>query len=614
MKTYTNFLISGLIVVIFASNSIAQPNRWQQSVDYTMNVSLNVENHNFEGTQKLVYTNNSPDTLTSVFYHLYFNAFQPGSMMDIRSRNIKDPDRRVTDRISKLSPEEIGMLKPTSLTQDNTDVKYTVVGTILEVELAKPILPNSSTTFDMNFIGQVPLQIRRSGRDNKEGIDFSMAQWYPKISEYDLQGWHPNPYIAREFYGVWGNFDVKITIDPTYIVAASGILQNPNEVGNGFEAPGTKIKKKRKEVTYHYKAEKVHDFVWAADPDYVHKTVQVPDGPLMHYFYQENETTKKTWAELMELSPKMVTYMNNRFGKYGYSDFSVIQGGDGAMEYAMATLINGNGSRSVIGSTLHEMFHSWYYGVLGSNESLYAWMDEGFTSYAGNLTSQYLDNTEKPFERSINSYTRLAKSGLQEPLTTHSDHYNTNSAYSIAAYTIGSLVPYQLAYIMGQEKFDVAFRDYYNTWSFKHPNPTDFERVIEKNADMVLDWFFLDWIGTTKHLDYAIGEVKESEDKVEIELLNKDQRPMPVELLVTYKNGTQERYYMPLRMMRGSKEFTDNIKTTQLADWPWTHPTNRISINAKLSDISKIELDPDQGMVDIDYSNNIWPKENVENE
>ena len=601
-------------MVIFVSNTSAQADRWQQAVDYTMNISLNVENHNFEGTQKLIYTNNSPDTLNKVFYHLYFNAFQPGSMMDVRSRNIKDPDRRVTDRISKLTPEEIGILKPTSLLQDNLATKYAIEGTILEVELAKPILPNSSTVLEMNFEGQVPLQIRRSGRDNKEGIDYSMAQWYPKLSEYDRQGWHPNPYVAREFYGVWGKFDVSITIDPAYIVAASGILQNPNEVGNGFEAPGTKIKKRRKEITYHYIAENVHDFVWAADPDYVHKTVQVPDGPLMHYFYQENDTTKKTWGELMEISPKMVTYMNNQFGKYGYSEFSVIQGGDGGMEYAMATLINGNSSRGVIGVTMHEMFHSWYYGVLGSNESLYPWMDEGFTSYAQGLTGQFLYGREKPFERSIKGYTRMALSGMQEPLTTHSDHYNTNSAYGSAAYTFGSLVPYQIAYIMGQEKFDVAFRDYYNTWSFKHPNPTDFERMMEKHADMVLDWFFLDWIGTTKHLDYAIGAVSETEGKVNIELINKDQRPMPVEVLISYKDGSQERYYLPLRMMRGSKEFTDNIKTTQLADWPWTHPTNTISINAKMSDISKIELDPDHGMVDIDYSNNTWTNEKANNE
>ena len=606
------FITLYTLALFFAGNpgAYGQHYRWQQAVDYTMEVSLNTANHNFTGKQKLVYTNNSPDTLTRVFYHLYFNAFQPGSMMDVRSRTIADPDRRVMDRISRLSPEEIGFLRPTSLNQEGIPLKYAVEGTILEVELAQPILPHSSTVFTMEFTGQVPVQIRRSGRHNKEGIDYSMAQWYPKICEYDEQGWHPNPYVAREFYGVWGNFDVSITIDPEYVVAASGIIQNPNEVGHGYERAGTRVKQQKKPITYRFKAENVHDFMWAADPDYVHKTVQVPDGPLMHYFYVEDSITRETWPRLMEISPKMVGFMNRQFGKYAYDNFFVIQGGDGGMEYAMSTLISGRGTlNGLIGVTMHEMFHSWYYGVLATNESLYPWMDEGFTSYATALTKQYLNGGQNPLWGSYNRYLDLVKSGKQEPLTTHADHYHTNKAYGVGAYSMGSLVPYQLAYIMGTDKFHAAFRDYYNTWKFRHPEPGDFARIMEKHAGMVLDWFFLDWIGTTKHLDYAIGRVAAEDGKTAVTLINKDQRPMPVELLVTYKNGDRERFYVPLRIMRGSKTFTDKIKTTQLADWPWTHPQYTVLINAKLSDISKIELDPDRGTVDINYANNTWINE-----
>jgi len=615
MKTITLYSITCIAFTFLAYTSLAQDNRWQQEVDYTMEVSMDVKNHKFTGTQKLVYTNNSPDTLTSVYYHLYFNAFQPGSMMDVRSRSIADPDRRVKDRISKLTPDEIGMLEPTSLSQDGNPLEYKIEGTILEVELVAPILPHTSTTLDMVFKGQVPVQIRRSGRDNKEGIDYSMAQWYPKLSEYDAQGWHPNPYIAREFYGVWGKFDVKITIDADYVIAASAILQNPNEIGYGYEETGTKVKRAKKEITYHFIAEKVHDFMWAADPDYVHKIVQVPDGPKMHYFYVEDSVTEKTWPQLMEISPKMVTYMNQQFGAYAYSDFMVIQGGDGGMEYPMSTLINGKGShRGLIGVTLHEMFHSWYHGVLATNESLYPWMDEGFTSYASAITQQYLQGSDRPLEGRFNSYLKLIESGNQEPLTTHSDHYNTNRAYGTAAYSMGALVPYQLAYIMGENKFHEAFRDYYNSWQFRHPTPDDFLKVMEKHSGMVLDWFLLDWIGSTKHLDYAIVNVTEEDDLVNIELANINQRPMPVEVVVTYKNGDSERYYIPLRIMRGDKVFTDEVVTTQLQDWPWTNPTYSIELKAKLSEIEKIELDPDRGMVDIDYSNNLWSSSNSSNE
>jgi hypothetical protein len=507
------------------------------------------------------------------------------------------------------------MLEPTSLSQDQKPLNYSIEGTVLEVELASPILPHTSSTFDMVFKGQVPIQVRRSGRDNKEGIDYSMAQWYPKISEYDEQGWHPNPYVAREFYGVWGNFDVSITIDADYVVAASGILQNPDKIGYGYEKPGTKVKRKKNKITYHFIAENVHDFMWAADPDYVHKTVQVLNGPKMHYFYVEDTITVKTWPQLMEDSPKFVTYMNQHFGEYAYSDFYVIQGGDGGMEYPMSTLINGKGSvNGLIGVTIHEMFHSWYQGALATNESLYPWMDEGFTSYASALTQQYLRGTENPLARRFKGYSNLVESGQQEPLTTHSDHYATNGAYSVAAYSMGALVPYQLAYIMGQDMFHHAFRDYYYTWRFHHPKPDDFAGIMEKHSGMVLDWFFLDWIGTTKHLDYAIDNVAEQNGKVVVQLVNKDQRPMPVEVLVSFKDGSEEIYYIPLRMMRGDKIFTNATKTTKLPDWPWTNPSYNITIDASLSEISKIVLDPNKGMVDIDYSNNTWTNQIPNNE
>jgi hypothetical protein len=300
----------------------------------------------------------------------------------------------------------------------------------------------------MTFEGQAPVQIRRTGRNNNEGIDYSMPQAYPKLCAYDKRGWHPNPYIAREFYGNWGRFDVKITIDPSYVVAASGILQNPEEIGYGYEKEGMKVKRKKKAITYHFISENVHDFMWAADPDYVHKHVQVPDGPLMHYFYVEDSITMKTWPKLMEVSPKFVSFMNKQFGKYAYDDFFVIQGGDGGMEYPMSTLINGKGSlNGLISVTIHEMFHSWYQGLLATNESLYPWMDEGFTSFGSTVTKAYLNGTQANFEGNINSYVSLYRSGKQEPLTTHSDHYKTNRAYGRAAYTLGALVPFQLRYI-----------------------------------------------------------------------------------------------------------------------------------------------------------------------
>ena len=251
-----------LTFLFFGTLNSQNTGYWQQHVDYSMEVDMNVETFRYSGTQKLVYTNNSPDELKRVYYHLYFNAFQPGSEMDMRLRNIADPDgRMVTEdkksRIASLTESEIGYLHAKTLTQDGEEVSFNEEGTILVVDLAKPIPPGGKTTFDMVFEGQVPVQIRRSGRDNAEGVALSMSQWYPKLAEYDFEGWHPNPYIAREFHGVWGDFDVKLTIDKDYVVGGSGYLQNPQEIGHGYEKSGTKVKRPQgKNLTWHFKAPK----------------------------------------------------------------------------------------------------------------------------------------------------------------------------------------------------------------------------------------------------------------------------------------------------------------------------------------------------------------------
>ncbi|MFM7855216.1 MAG: M1 family peptidase, partial [Flammeovirgaceae bacterium] len=228
-------LLLSTLLLIKITLSFAQPNYWQQRVEYTMDVKLDVATHRMAGTQKLVYYNNSPDTLTKVYYHLYFNAFQPGSMMDVRSRNLPDPDRRVMDRISKLKEDEIGYQHIQLLKQDGKELLFKISGTVMEVTLNKPLLPKTKTNFEMKFESQVPLQIRRSGRNNREGIAYSMTQWYPKIAEYDYQGWHAYPYVAREFHSVWGDFDVKITLDPKFVVGGTGKLQNANQIGHGYE-------------------------------------------------------------------------------------------------------------------------------------------------------------------------------------------------------------------------------------------------------------------------------------------------------------------------------------------------------------------------------------------
>ena len=628
-------------VLVLGLSVSAQPDRWQQRVKYTMNVSMDVNTNRFTGSQTLAYTNNSPDTLYKVFYHLYWNAFQPNSMMDARSRELgkitystgrrgreeSDWDPRVKDRILHLGPEEIGYQKVLSLTMNGVSQTYKVDETILEVKLSKPILPRSTVMFQMQFEAQVPLQIRRSGRDNPQtGVRYSMSQWYPKMCEYDYEGWHPTPYVAREFYGVWGDYDVTIHIDKTYLLGGTGYLQDAAQVGYGYETPGTKVVRPAGDkLLWHFLAPNVHDFMWAADPDFRHLVRRMPDGRVINVLYKDKHDLHQDtlWNNLADAAVMVLPYIEKTFGPYPYKQYSFVHGGDGGMEYPMSTLINNPG----LGTAFHEWMHSWYQGMMGTNESMYAWMDEGFTSYAAALVQSYYyreslrkhpDNAglQQVVERekqqlprnhagAYSSYFNLVKSGLEEPLTTHADHFNTNFGYSIAAYSKGEMLLEQLGYIAGAETRDKILLEYYRLWRFKHPNASDFVRVAEKVSGLKLDWFKEYWVSTTKTIDYGIDSLWEENGKTEIRLKMVGAMPMPVDVVVQYKDGSKEMAYIPQYLMFGEKPAEDaSISRTVFEPWKWTHPTYTFELNHRLTDIKIVEIDPTQRMADVDRKNN----------
>ena len=608
------FFFFALAVLLTAGLS-AQPDRWQQSATYEMDIDFDVRKNQYAGEQTLRYTNNSPDTLHRVFYHLYFNAFQPGSMMDVRSRTIEDADARVSDRISKLKPDEIGYQRVKRLTQNGTALQHEVVGTVLEVELAEPILPGTTHEFQMEWDAQVPLQIRRSGRDNKEGVRYSMTQWYPKMAEYDYQGWHADPYVGREFYHIWSDFDVKITIDADYVVGGTGYLQNPAEIGYGY-AP--EPRKRGKQLTYHFKAPKVGDFFWAADPDYKHVTRKRADGMTMHFFYQPGEKTTTNWENLPEVMDEAFAYINEHYGHYPYEQYSFIQGGDGGMEYPMGTLITGHRNfQSLVGVSVHELMHSWYQHLLGTNEALHPWMDEGFTSWASAEVMNHLaakgllgavETKDFPHARSYASLRGFRGSGKQEALSTHSDHYGTNAAYSVAAYVNGAVFLEQLRYVIGEEAFARTMKRYYHDWAFKHPNPNDFIRVAEKESGLELDWYLEYWINGTNYADYEVKDVDGAGSKATVQLEKNGRMPLPLEILVTTKDGKRMWYYTAPQIMRGEKAapaYTGGSWTV-LPDWPWTNPTYEFTVDVPKDDIEKVEINPTGRMFEDDLENNVW--------
>jgi hypothetical protein len=254
---------------------------------------------------------------------------------------------------------------------------------------------------------------------------------------------------------------------------------------------------------------------------------------------------------------------------------------------------------------VHEAAHSWFQGVLASNEALYPWMDEGFTDFATHEFEVTLSNEQPTHESSYAAYYSLAKSGFQEPISQHSDHYNTNRAYSIASYSMGTVFLHQLKYIMGKDMFYKGMKLYYNTWKFRHPEPHDFIRVMEKVSGLQLKWYMSYWVNTTKKIDYGIQNIIQKEDKTLVTLGRVGEFPMPVDVVVTYADGSKELFYIPLNEMLGSKPVEDTEMDRQdLVAWPWVNPSYTFVINKRATEIATIEIDPTLRMADIDRKNN----------
>jgi len=394
----------------------------------------------------------------------------------------------------------------------------------------------------------------------------------------------------------------------------------------------------------------VHDFAWAADPEYKQIVRTIPNGPTIRVFYNSKPTQAgfedlsaatratynndfsrylatwdKQWEALADAAVVVYPFIRKNFGDYPYRQYSFIHGGDGGMEYPNCTMLLNAG----LGTAVHEWMHSWYQGMLGTNESKYSWMDEGFTEYATNLVEEFyrqevsrktlLNNPVQlrksdslvmnslPLYQAPNytAYYRLAKSGREEPLTTHADHFNTNNAYSNAAYNKGAVFLEQLGYIVGAPVRDQILLEYYRQWRFKHPNANDFLRLAERLSKLKLDWYGEYWINSTKTIDYGIDSLWESNSFTNVRLRQVGMMPMPIDLKISFKDGTSEWHYIPMYLMFGQKP-PEARQTSRISyePWKWTHPLYTIQTKRKLTDILTVEIDPSQQMADVERKNN----------
>ena len=477
------------------------------------------------------------------------------------------------------------------------DADFEEDGTILVVDLPKALRPGKSVTFELAWTAQVPRQIRRSGWMNKEGVEYSMTQWYPRLCEFDHHGWHSNPYIGREFHGIWGDFEVTLDVPAGYVVAATGLKTSEKTL----EGPqGTA----RTQSTF--EADDVIDFAWAADPDFIVESVAVGDTDL-NLVHQANPDIDSNWTALAGYAAKAMAFINEDIGPYAYPQYTVAQGGDGGMEYPMITLVTGERSlRSLVGVTVHEMAHSWFQAMVATNESLHEWMDEGFTSWAearcmAHLFADPMKPSEDPHGWAYASYIRQHLSGNEEPLITHADHYKTNRAYGVGAYSKGEVLVEQLGAIVGPEVRDASMRRYFREWSFKHPGPHDFKRVVERESGLELDWYFQDMMHTTNAVDYQVSGVQVQNDSAVIQLARLGDMAMPQDLTLTWDDETTTSVHIPLVMMRGHRALRDGEVLGD--DWPWVDPNYELTLPTAGKRLKSVELNASGLVADVHPEN-----------
>lgn len=582
-----------------------------------MDIDVDAANFTYQGKQTLQYQNNSPDELRVAYFHLYWNAFKAGSMMDQRvtgqgvnadSRLAKRVGNTVISRLSEIPKNEEGAQNIRWIKQNGKDLKFEIQGTVMKVYLADAIKSNASTTFTMEWDAVIPMQIRRSGRNNREGVDMTMSQWYPKIAEYDYDGWAAFDYIGREFHAPFSDYEVNIKIDKNYVIGAGGNLENPSEV-KGYDANAATKPDIAGKVTWKWTAKNILDFAWAADRDYTVESFPILDGPKVFLVYQKSEKTKY-WSEMKPYITKYYQLMNATFGRYKWPSYSFIQGGDGGMEYGMCTMILGEATslEGLSGLMFHEGAHSWFQQMLATNESVRPWMDEGFTQYAEDFVSYRLfppsEAKPNPFADAIRAYVNFTKSGKEEPAVWLADHHDNGTAYTYASYIKGEMFLVQLGYIVGEENLNRIMLKYYDEWAMKHPTERDFIHIAQQITGMDLKWFQHYWINTTKTIDYGIKNVKYDPESTTITLVNKGGVPMPIDFSILTKDKKVVNYNIPLSLTRTwkSKDIYGPFKT--LPYWSWTQQEYTFTIPYTKTQLSAIGIDFSQRLADVNPEDN----------
>ncbi len=510
------------LLLFISMQSRAQNYYWQQYLHYSIDAKLDDKENSITGSETIVYINNSPDTLSYIWLHIYPNAYKDQSTALFQQIN-SDPTRK--EKVRKYKPGFISNLAfsingTPAKTEAHPRLQYT---DIVKVLLNQPLQPGDSITIATPFKVQLSSYFSRSGFADGE---FMACQWYPKPAVYDKDGWHEMPYLDMgEFYSEYASYKVNITVPAEYVVGASGVLQTTSEAdlykGIGTYNAANRIDKDPRlykpvsadeNKTLSYYADSVPDFAWFAEKGLVieYDTIHLPSGKVIDAFTYYHKRKNTPWASSIDFVKDATHHYSTWIGEYAYPVVQAIEGpknnSSGGMEYPMITLITSPDAKpeTLDGVIAHEVGHNWFMSMLGTNERDHAWMDEGLNTYyqfryeaekyrsngvfGARIPDELKKLNEADFQATV--YNAMANIPIHPAMETTSENFKASEDYGLTAYVKTAEWMYLLEKNIGMEKVDKAFQNYFNTWKFKHPEPLDMRAAFEESIHGGLGNYF----------------------------------------------------------------------------------------------------------------------------
>lgn len=590
---------------------------WQQRTDYVIEATLDEPAQRITGKARITYTNNSPESLPFIWINLEQNLFEEESLATLSSL----PDARFTKKDGFDGGFKIESVRDAS----GQPLKLNIYDTVARIDLPTAIPPATtlgvdlggpSFTFDIAWSFQVPeYGIDRMGiQKNEQGDVFQIAQWFPAVCVFDdVHGWNTLPYLGQgEFYTNFGSYDVKLTVPRSHIVAATGALQNPEQVltttqrerlAKARTSDETVVIRSEDEVadpasrpsgtgplTWHFKADRVRTFAWTTSSSFIWDAARINGavGTLAQSVYPKEALP--LWEQSTKMLKAAIEGYNTRWFEYPYPVATNVNGCVGGMEYPMIIFCGDRGDEhGLFGVTTHEIGHNWFPMVVNTDERRHAWMDEGFNSFINIYSDMEYFKQEKPGEsgRSFAGNLRRENPPMDTPHDLLGPGLSGNLAYAKPANALYLL----RESVLGPERFDAAFREYIRRWAFKSPRPADFYRTMENVSGANLAWFWRGWFTESTTLDQSVVAVEQRSDNVTatVTLANLGEMVMPVTLLVNFDDGSSKRCRLPAEI------------------WQWTNEWKaEVDTNGKR--VSKVIVDPDEVLPDSNGLNNVWSR------